>query len=99
LLLVVGDRPPRFPGLLLGARRRPPSSHLSQLLGGGPRSGGLRRPLQQYRCVEEACPRKAFTECIPELPAGARVTGRPRRAAARSSRAWRRSLPRSEPTS
>ena len=27
---------------------------------------------RQYRCVEEACPRTAFTECIAELPAGAR---------------------------
>jgi transposase len=30
----------------------------------------------QYACQESACARKAFTEQIPELPAGARVTGR-----------------------
>lgn len=35
----------------------------------------------QYRCREAACPRKAFTESIPELPPGARSTGRCRRAA------------------
>jgi transposase len=31
---------------------------------------------RQYRCREEACPRKAFTESIAEVPARARVTGR-----------------------
>jgi transposase len=31
---------------------------------------------RQYRCREEACPRKAFTEGIAEIPARARVTGR-----------------------
>jgi transposase len=36
----------------------------------------------QYACREIACPRKAFTEQIPELPAGARLTGRLRRAVA-----------------
>ena len=38
----------------------------------------------QYACREKPCPRKAFTESIGELPAGARVTGRLRRAAARA---------------
>jgi len=33
----------------------------------------------QYACRETRCARKAFTEQIPELPAGARVTGRLRR--------------------
>ena len=33
----------------------------------------------QYSCQESACPRKAFTEQIEEVPAGARVTGRLRR--------------------
>ena len=33
----------------------------------------------QYACAERPCPRKAFTEAISELPAGARVTGRLRR--------------------
>jgi transposase len=33
----------------------------------------------QYACTEKPCPRKAFTEQIPELPAGARLTGRLRR--------------------
>jgi len=33
----------------------------------------------QWACRERACPRKAFTDQIPELPAGARVTGRLRR--------------------
>ena len=35
----------------------------------------------QWRCREAACPRTAFTESIAELPSGARVTGRTRRAA------------------
>jgi transposase len=34
---------------------------------------------RQFRCREVRCPRKAFTEQIAELPAGARVTGRLRR--------------------
>ncbi len=38
----------------------------------------------QYRCRELRCPRKAFTEAIPEVPPGARVTGRLRRQAARA---------------
>lgn len=38
---------------------------------------------RQYACRESACPRKAFTEQIPELPAGARLTGRLRRHVAR----------------
>ena len=33
----------------------------------------------QYSCREKPCPRKAFTEQIGELPAGARLTGRLRR--------------------
>ena len=33
----------------------------------------------QWACRERACPRKAFTEQIPEIPARARVTGRLRR--------------------
>nr|WP_198588511.1 ISL3 family transposase [Geodermatophilus chilensis] len=33
----------------------------------------------QYACRETACVRRAFTEQIPEVPAGARVTGRLRR--------------------
>ena len=36
---------------------------------------------RQYRCLQSWCPRKAFTEQIDELPAGARITGRCRRAA------------------
>ncbi len=31
---------------------------------------------RQLRCLEEACPRKAFTESIAEVPARARLTGR-----------------------
>jgi transposase len=31
---------------------------------------------RQYRCQEAACPRKAFTESIAEIPARARLTGR-----------------------
>jgi transposase len=31
---------------------------------------------RQYRCREEACPRKSFTESIADIPARARVTGR-----------------------
>ena len=38
----------------------------------------------QYACREQSCPRKAFTECVAELQAGARATGRLRRAAAGS---------------
>jgi len=38
---------------------------------------------RQYRCREAACPRKAFTESVPEIPPRARLTGRLcRRAAA-----------------
>jgi transposase len=36
----------------------------------------------QYACREKRCPRKAFTEQIAELPAGARLTGRLRRSVA-----------------
>jgi transposase len=31
---------------------------------------------RQYRCQEESCPRRAFTESIAEIPARARLTGR-----------------------
>jgi transposase len=31
---------------------------------------------RQYRCREQGCPRRAFTESIPEIPARARLTGR-----------------------
>ena len=31
---------------------------------------------RQYRCRERACPRKAFTESVPEIPPRARLTGR-----------------------
>ncbi len=31
---------------------------------------------RQYRCREQACPRKAFTESVTEIPARARLTGR-----------------------
>jgi transposase len=31
---------------------------------------------RQYRCREAACPRKAFTESVAEIPAKARLTGR-----------------------
>ena len=37
----------------------------------------------QYACKEWLCPRKAFTESIADLPPGARVSGRLRRAAGR----------------
>ena len=40
---------------------------------------------RQYRCRELACPRKAFTESIAELPPRARLTGRLCRAAARQA--------------
>ena len=36
----------------------------------------------QYACRQAQCPRKAFTEQIPEVPAGARLTGRLRRSVA-----------------
>jgi transposase len=31
---------------------------------------------RQYRCLQAACPRKAFTESIAEVPPRARLTGR-----------------------
>jgi transposase len=40
---------------------------------------GVRWHKVQYACQESACARKAFTEQIDQLPAGARVTGRLRR--------------------
>jgi transposase len=36
----------------------------------------------QYACRESRCSRKAFTEQVPEVPAGARLTGRLRRSVA-----------------
>jgi transposase len=36
----------------------------------------------QYACRQAPCPRKAFTEQIPEVPAGARLTGRLRHSVA-----------------
>jgi transposase len=44
---------------------------------------GVRWRKRQYRCREEACERKAFTESITEVPARARLTGRLCRQAAR----------------
>lgn len=38
---------------------------------------------RQFRCRERACPRKAFTESVPEVPPRARLTGRLCRQAAR----------------
>jgi hypothetical protein len=37
---------------------------------------GVRWHKRQYRCQEAACPRKAFTKSIEEVPARARLTGR-----------------------
>jgi transposase len=51
-------------------------------LGYGEQPVAVRWHKVQYACVEPGCPRKAFTEQIPEVPARARVTGRLRRAAA-----------------
>ena len=44
---------------------------------------------RQYRCRELACPRKAFTEAITEIPARARLTGRLCRQLARQVSAGR----------
>ncbi len=44
---------------------------------------GVRWRKRQYRCREEACERKAFTESVTEIPARARLTGRLCRQAAR----------------
>jgi transposase len=38
----------------------------------------------QFACKESACPRKAFTEAVAQVPARARVTGRARQAAGRA---------------
>ncbi len=43
----------------------------------------VRWHMTQWSCRESRCPRKAFTDQIAELPAGARVTGRLRRHVAR----------------
>jgi transposase len=51
-------------------------------LGYGEEPLAVRWYKRQFRCRERGCPRRAFTESIPELPARARVTGRLRRAAA-----------------
>ena len=37
---------------------------------------------RRLRCVEVGCPRKTFTETIEQIPLGARLTGRLRRAMA-----------------
>jgi transposase len=44
---------------------------------------------RRWRCREERCPRSSFTEQVPEVPAGARVTGRLRRACAAAVEAGR----------
>jgi transposase len=44
---------------------------------------------RQYRCQEAACPRKAFTESIAEIPPRARLTGRLCRQAARQAASGR----------
>ncbi|MET7609146.1 ISL3 family transposase [Streptomyces avermitilis] len=41
---------------------------------------------RRWWCREPACPRKSFTEQIPQIPAGARLTGRLRSAAGRRIR-------------
>ncbi|MDZ7578136.1 MAG: ISL3 family transposase [Candidatus Nanopelagicales bacterium] len=51
-------------------------------LGYGEEPLAVRWHKTQYACREQSCPRKAFTECVREIPAGARATGRLRRAAA-----------------
>ena len=51
-------------------------------LGYGEEPLAVRWHKRQFRCREAGCPRTAFTESIAELPPGARVTGRLRRAAA-----------------
>jgi transposase len=48
---------------------------------------------RQFRCREVPCPRKAFTEQIAELLAGARVTGRLRRHVAGRVAVWRSASP------
>jgi transposase len=52
-------------------------------LGYGEEPLAVRWHKRQYRCREAACPRTAFTESIPEIPARARLTGRLCRQAAR----------------
>ncbi|MFJ2263960.1 transposase family protein [Streptomyces sp. NPDC087844] len=42
---------------------------------------------RRWFCREPPCPRKSFTEQIPQIPAGARLTGRLRSAAGRRIRA------------
>jgi transposase len=49
----------------------------------GPAPVAVRWRKRQWRCRAGHCPRKVFTESIPELPPGARVTGRLRRHAGR----------------
>lgn len=51
-------------------------------LGYGEEPLAVRWHKTQYACEEGLCPRKAFTESIREIPAGARATARLRRAAA-----------------
>src|SRR5512144_3175768 len=50
-------------------------------LGYGEEPLAVRWHKRQFRCRERGCSRRAFTESIAELPPGARVTGRLRRAA------------------
>jgi transposase len=42
----------------------------------GPEPLAVRWRKRQYRCQEQACPRKVFTESIAEIPPRARLTGR-----------------------
>jgi transposase len=41
----------------------------------------LRWRKRRWRCAEQGCPRRTFTEQVPQIPARARLTGRSRRAA------------------
>jgi len=50
----------------------------------GPEPLAVRWHKRQFSCRESGCPRQAFTESIDQLPPGARVTGRLRRAAGAS---------------
>src|SRR5512147_2339911 len=50
-------------------------------LGYGEEPLAVRWHKRQFRCRERGCSRRALTESIAELPPGARVTGRLRRAA------------------
>jgi transposase len=50
----------------------------------GERPVRLRWHKRRWRCRERDCPRATFTECVAEIPAGTRTTGRLRRAVARA---------------